>query len=54
MPAVLLGKDWATGTVGTTARIGQGVTAYATFSGEMVQPNVVDYGGQLGLNVALH
>jgi outer membrane lipase/esterase len=54
MPAVVLGKDWATATIGTTARIRQGVTAYATFSGEMAQRNVVAYGGQLGLNVALH
>jgi outer membrane lipase/esterase len=54
MPAVVLGRDWATGTVGTSARIGQGVTAYAAFTGEMVQRDVVAYGGQVGVNVALH
>jgi outer membrane lipase/esterase len=53
MPAVVLGRDWGTGTIGTTAIIAQGVTAYATFSGQMGQTNVVTYGGQLGLNVAL-
>jgi outer membrane lipase/esterase len=52
MPAVVLGRDWGTGTVGTTATIGQ-VTSYATFTGEIVQRNVVAYGGQIGLNVAL-
>jgi outer membrane lipase/esterase len=54
MPAVILGKDWATGTIGTTATIAQGVTGYATFTGQMAQRDVVAYGGQIGLNVALH
>jgi outer membrane lipase/esterase len=54
MPAVVLGKDWATGTIGTTAALAQGVTGYATFTGQMAQRNVVAYGGQIGLNVALH
>ncbi len=53
MPAVILGKDWGTGTIGTTATIAKGVTAYATFSDQFVQRNVVAYGGQVGLNVAL-
>jgi outer membrane lipase/esterase len=53
MPAVILGKDWGTGTVGTTATIAQGVTGYATFTGQIVQRNVVAYGGQVGLNIAL-
>jgi outer membrane lipase/esterase len=53
MPAVVLGKDWGTATVGTTATIAQGVTGYATVSSEIAQRNVVAYGGQVGLNVAL-
>jgi outer membrane lipase/esterase len=52
MPAVVFGRDWATGTIGTTATVGRGITAYATFSGQMGQTNVVNYGGQLGFNVA--
>jgi len=52
MPAVDLGRDWATGTIGASATIMQGVTGYATFTGEMVQRNVVAYGGQIGMNVA--
>jgi outer membrane lipase/esterase len=53
MPAVALGRDWGTGTIGTTAKIAPGVTGYALFSSEIVQRNVVAYGGQVGLNVAL-
>jgi outer membrane lipase/esterase len=54
MPAVVLGKDWGTATVGTTAAFAPGVTGYATFTGQIAQQNVVTYGGQVGLNVALH
>jgi outer membrane lipase/esterase len=53
MPAVVLGRDWGTGTIGTTATNAQGVTGYATFTGEIVQRSVVAYGGQIGLNLAL-
>ena len=49
-----LGKDWASGTLGTTAALGRGMTAYATFNTQMGQGNVTTYGGQLGLNVALN
>jgi hypothetical protein len=31
-----------------------GVTGYTTFTGQIAQQNVVIYGGQVGLNVALH
>lgn len=54
LPGVIFGKDWATGTLGTTATLGKGITAYASFSSELGQNNVVTYGGQLGLNVALN
>jgi outer membrane lipase/esterase len=53
LPAVVPGKDWGTGTPGTTATITKGVTGYAAFSGEIVQRNVATYGGQFGVNVAL-
>ena len=53
MPAVVLGKDWGTATIGTTATVARGVTGYATFTSEIIQRNVVAYGGQIGLNVAL-
>jgi outer membrane lipase/esterase len=53
MPAVIFGRDWASGTIGTSVEIRRGVTAYASFNGEIGQNNVTFYGGQLGLNVAL-
>jgi outer membrane lipase/esterase len=53
MPAVVLGKDWGTATIGTTATFAPGVTGYATFTGQIAQQNVITYGGQVGLNVAL-
>jgi outer membrane lipase/esterase len=52
MPAVILGKDWGTGTIGTSTTFAPNVTGYATFSGQVAQQNVVTYGGQVGLNVA--
>lgn len=54
LPAVTFGQDWGTATLGTTASLGRGMTAYASFSGEFGQNNVVTYGGQIGLNVALN
>jgi outer membrane lipase/esterase len=54
MPAAVLGKDWGTATIGTTATFAPGVTGYTTFTGQIAQQNVVTYGGQVGLNVALH
>jgi outer membrane lipase/esterase len=54
MPAVILGRDWATGTIGTTAAITRNVTAYASLMGEVGQTNVIYYGGQIGVNVALN
>jgi outer membrane lipase/esterase len=53
MPAVVLGKDWATATLGTTFAVAQGVTGYANSSAQIGQQNVVTYGGRVGVNVAL-
>jgi outer membrane lipase/esterase len=54
MPAVTFGKDWATGTLGSTAALAPGMTAYASFTGEIGQNKVTTYGGQIGVNVALN
>ena len=54
MPAVLLGTDWATASVGTSVRLGRGITGYAMFLGELGQASANYYGGQLGVNVALN
>lgn len=53
MPAVVLGRDWGTAMIGTTATFARGVTGYATFGGQIGQRNAVTYGGQVGVNVAL-
>jgi outer membrane lipase/esterase len=54
MPAVSFGRDWATAIIGTTVKLGRGMTGYASFSSELGQGDVTYYGGQLGLNVALN
>jgi outer membrane lipase/esterase len=52
MPAVVLGKDWGTATVGTSAKIAQNVKGFVFLTGEFAQDQVTVYGGQLGVNVA--
>ncbi|MFT3941224.1 autotransporter outer membrane beta-barrel domain-containing protein [Rhodopseudomonas sp.] len=53
MPAVVLGRDWGAGTIGASVTIAQQVTGYAAFTSQIGERNIVTYGGQLGLNVAL-
>ncbi len=53
LPAVVLGSDWGTATLGTTVTLRPGVTAYASFNSEFGQSQVTYYGGQIGLNFAL-
>jgi outer membrane lipase/esterase len=52
LPAVLLGQDWGTATVGTRIRFAPNMSAYAAFTSQVGQGNVTTYGGQIGLNVA--
>jgi len=52
MPAVILGRDWATATVGTRVRLGDRFSAFAAVIGEVGQNNVTTYGGQIGINCA--
>jgi outer membrane lipase/esterase len=52
LPAVNLGKDWASATAGVSVGLGKGVTGVAAFTGQLGQDKVTTYGGQLGLNVA--
>ena len=52
MPAVDLGQDWGTATVGRTVKLGRSVTLLGTVSSEFAQRDTRSYGGQLGLNVA--
>jgi outer membrane lipase/esterase len=52
LPAVDLGKDWASATAGVAVALGKGVTGLASFTGQLGQDKVTTYGGQLGINVA--
>jgi outer membrane lipase/esterase len=52
LPAVDLGKDWASASAGVAVTLGKGVTGIASFTGQLGQDKVTTYGGQLGLNVA--
>jgi outer membrane lipase/esterase len=52
MPAVALGSDWATGTLGTTFAWSKGCTTLVGLTGQVAQNGAIVYGGQVGLNVA--
>ena len=52
MPAVVLGKDWGTASLGTTWKLGQGMTALGSITTEFAQGDATTYGVQLGLNIA--
>jgi outer membrane lipase/esterase len=53
MPAVIFGRDWGTETIGSRFKLGQGTTGYIAFISQFAQHNVTNYGGQVGLNIAL-
>jgi len=54
MPAVMLGRDWATATVGTRVKLGDRLGGFAAVIAEVGQNNVTSYGGQIGINYALN
>ena len=54
MPAVILGRDWAAGTIGTRLKLASNVSGYVALTGQLGQNNATIYGGQVGLNVALN
>ena len=54
MPAVILGRDWATATVGTRVKLGDRLNGFAAVIAEIGQNNVTTYGGQIGVNYALN
>jgi len=54
MPAVTLGRDWASATLGTRVGLGANVSGYAAATVELGQNNATVYGGQIGLNVAFN
>jgi outer membrane lipase/esterase len=54
MPAVVLGRDWATATVGTQVTITQNWSGLAFLTAQLGQQDAINYGGVLGLNYAFN
>ena len=54
LPAIVVGRDWATATVGTEVRFSSSVSGLASFCAQVGQSNVANYGGILGLNYAFN
>jgi outer membrane lipase/esterase len=54
MPAVILGRDFASATLGTRIKLGNNLSGYAAFIAELGQSNVTTYGGQVGLSYAFN
>lgn len=52
MPAVDLGKNWGTGTLGVSANVTPQVTGIVSFTTQVGQNDVTTYGGQFGISVA--
>jgi outer membrane lipase/esterase len=52
MPAIALGNDWGTGTVGTTVACGPGCTTMIGFTAQFGQNSATSYGGQVGLTIS--
>jgi outer membrane lipase/esterase len=52
MPAVVLGRDWASATLGTTFAWDKRWTALFAVSAQAAQDSATVYGGQVGINVA--
>jgi len=54
MPAVILGRDFASATLGTRVKLGNNLSGYAAFIAELGQSNLTTYGGQVGLSYAFN
>lgn len=52
MPAVVVGRDWATTIVGTQFKITESWTGLASFTAQLGEQNVTNFGGLLGANYA--
>ncbi|HEY2528277.1 MAG TPA: autotransporter domain-containing protein [Xanthobacteraceae bacterium] len=52
LPAVVLGKDWGTATLGAEVPISDRVKGYAAFTSEFAQNSTNFYSAQVGLNVS--
>jgi outer membrane lipase/esterase len=52
LPAVVLGTDWGTATVGASVKLSPNVTGVVSFVSQFAQQSVTTYGGQVGINAA--
>jgi outer membrane lipase/esterase len=53
LPAVILGTDWATATVGASVALSSRLTGYASFTSEVAQSQTTFYSGLVGVSLAL-
>jgi outer membrane lipase/esterase len=53
LPAVVLGRDWATTTVGTQLTFTSAWSGLASFTAQLGQDRATVYGGLIGVNYAL-
>lgn len=53
MPAVQLGRDWVTATLGTTVTLSKAFTGLASFTAQAGQTGLTTYGGRVGINYAI-
>jgi len=52
LPVTVVGRDWATATIGTQVKLNQAWSALASFTVQAGQSNVTSFGGLLGVNYA--
>jgi outer membrane lipase/esterase len=53
MPAVVLGRDWATATLGTQFTLTPAWSGLASFTAQLGENHAMVFGGLVGLNYAL-
>ena len=53
VPAVVLGRDWATATIGTQLTLTSAWSGLASFTAQLGQNHATVFGGLIGLNYAL-
>jgi outer membrane lipase/esterase len=53
LPAVVLGRDWATATIGLQVSLTPALSGMASFTGQLGQDHSTVFGGLIGLNYAL-
>lgn len=54
LPAVVVGRDWATTTVGTQIKLTESWSAFASFTAQLGGQNVTNFGGLVGVNYAFN